>query len=123
MFDKADNLNLSHSILSFTDLDRLNQLKTINANCRSEAIDPAKPISQEKQARRNFAVLLANHAAGELDLTTNKGQIIRLSGDLYVSHQAFDSETIEDLIAELDSTLIQGTDPEAVIDCVEEVIE
>ena len=37
--------------------------------------------------------------------------------------QACDSETIQDLIAELDSALIQRTDPEAVIDCVVEVIE
>jgi hypothetical protein len=78
--------------------------------CRN--IDPSKPMDQRKQARRQFAAMLANFCTDQLDLTPIRGGVIILDPATPVHCDGFDADTIGELIAEIDALLItlQGQD-------------
>jgi hypothetical protein len=72
-------------------------------------IDPPRPMRQRKQAKRQFAGMLANVCAGELGIPANNGDIVSLPLDTPVTGACaglFDAETIGELIPEIDALLI-----------------
>jgi hypothetical protein len=67
--------------------------------------DPPKPMDVRKQAKRQFACLLANVAAGELGLITLNGETVTLDLSTPISCSGLSSTTIGDLIGEVDADL------------------
>ena len=45
------------------------------------ALNPTRPLTNRKQAERNYAALLANVCAGELGITTKSGDTVTLDPD------------------------------------------
>ncbi len=78
--------------------------------CRN--INPSTPMDQRKQARRQFAAMLANYCTDQLDLSPNNGGVIILDPSTPVSCAGFDADTIGELIVEIDALLaeLQGQD-------------
>ena len=69
-------------------------------------LNPPRPMRQEKQAKRQFAGLLANVCAGELEIPANNGNIVSLPPETPISCGAFDATNIGELIEEIDALLI-----------------
>jgi uncharacterized repeat protein (TIGR01451 family) len=69
-------------------------------------INPERPMGQPKQLKRQFAALLANWAAGDLDLIANNGNVINLDLSTPISCDGVNAKTIAELIKEIDDILI-----------------
>ena len=69
-------------------------------------INPSK-MDQRKQAKRQFAALLANFCTGELELITNNGAEIRLDLDTPISCSGLEADTSGELIDEVDDLLAE----------------
>ena len=69
-------------------------------------VDPASPLDQRKQARRQFATFLANVCTGELGLTAQNGDVIFLNRDTPVSCAVVGSATLGELIGDADALLV-----------------
>jgi hypothetical protein len=93
------------------------------------AIDPPKPMSQAKQARRHYATLLANVCAGQLDLIAANGSVVRLDEGVEISCDGFGAGTVGELIDEIDDALGHadstgsGKGYGAILDCVGAVLD
>ena len=91
-------------------------------------IDPPKPMTQQRQAKRQFAVLLANYATDLLDLTPSNGNKLLLDPSTPISCSGFKADTIGELIEEIDDLLIalEGGSSSAagysdIISCVDDI--
>lgn len=67
--------------------------------------NPPRPMDQRKQAKRQFACLLADVAAGELNLITLNGETVTLDPNTPISCGGLTATTIGDLITEVDALL------------------
>lgn len=80
-------------------------------------VNVARPIDQRKQAKRQFAALLANVCTGELAILANNGDVVSLPEDSEIDAcSGFSADTIGELIDEVDDLLssLEGqpmTDP------------
>jgi hypothetical protein len=90
-----------------------------------EAIDPPKPMSQEKQLKRKFATMLANICAGELQLIAANGSIVSLDRNAAIDCDGVSADTVDELIDEIDDALEAGSSSEygKLLDCLEYVNE
>ncbi len=70
-------------------------------------INPAPPMDARKQAKRQFATLLANLSAGALGLMTRGGDPVSLDPGTPVSYAGMTAATLGDLAAETDGLLAQ----------------
>jgi hypothetical protein len=68
-------------------------------------VDPATPMTQRKQALRQFAVLVANVCADQLNMVMSNGGQIVLDLNTAVSFSGFNATTIGQLIVEIDAQL------------------
>ncbi|MEO6029058.1 MAG: FlgD immunoglobulin-like domain containing protein, partial [Candidatus Binatia bacterium] len=75
-------------------------------------VNPPSPMDQRKQAKRQFAVLLANYATDLLNLTPNNGAELLLDASTPVSCAGLNARTIGELITEVDLLLatLEGQD-------------
>lgn len=90
-----------------------------------EALDPAKPMNQEKQLKRKFATLLANICAGELQLIAANGSIVSIDRNAPLDCYGSEAGTVDELIGEVDQALMAG-DWSAygkLLECVESINE
>jgi hypothetical protein len=69
-------------------------------------VDPPSPMNQRKQAKRQFATMLANVCTGQLGLIANNGDQIFLSLDTPIDCAGLTSATIGDVIGEVDGRLV-----------------
>jgi hypothetical protein len=78
-------------------------------------INPSK-MDSRKQAKRQFAALLANFCTGDLEIETNNGAQIKLDLDTPISCSGLDADTIGELIEEVDDLLaeLEGQDLNSV---------
>ena len=70
------------------------------------ALNPPNPVKQRQQAKRQFAAMLANVCAGELEIPANNGDIVSLPLGTPISCGGMDATTIGELIDEIDALLI-----------------
>ena len=70
------------------------------------ALNPPRPLTNRKQAIRQFAALMANVAAGELEITTRSGDAVSL--DPATSGSFLSANTVGELIALSDRMLTSG---------------
>jgi hypothetical protein len=70
-------------------------------------INPPKQMDSRKQAKRQFAALLANYCTDQLDLTPNNGADILLDPDTPVNCAGLEARTIGELIDEVDELLAE----------------
>jgi hypothetical protein len=71
-----------------------------------EVVDPERPMGQRQQAKRQFAVLLANVCTGDLGIIANNGDVVSLPADTQIDAcSGFDADTIGELIDEIDDLL------------------
>jgi hypothetical protein len=70
------------------------------------AVNPPSPMNQRKQAKRQFATMLANVCTGELGLIANNGDQIFLSLDTPIDCAGLTSGTIGGVIGEVDGRLV-----------------
>jgi hypothetical protein len=68
-------------------------------------VNPPTPMDQRKQAKRQFAVLLANYATDLLNLTPNNGNKLLLDPNTPVNCAGLNAHTIGELITEIDQRL------------------
>jgi uncharacterized repeat protein (TIGR01451 family) len=68
-------------------------------------LSPPNPMNQRKQAKRQFAGMLANVCAGQLDLVTSNGAHIVVDPSTPISCPGLEADTIGELIAEIDALL------------------
>jgi uncharacterized repeat protein (TIGR01451 family) len=78
--------------------------------CRT--INPSSPMQQRKQAKRQFAGVLANLCATSLDLQPSQGGSIHLDPSTPINCGGLDADTIGELIDEVDDILadLEGED-------------
>jgi hypothetical protein len=70
-------------------------------------VNVPRPIDQRKQAKRQFAGLLANVCAGELGIIANNGDVVSLPEDTEIDAcSGFSADTIGELIDEVNALLI-----------------
>jgi len=81
--------------------------------CRT--ITPPKPMDQRKQAKRQFACLLANVCTDQLNLQPSRGGEIYLDPSTAVHCDGFEAGTIGELIDEVDALLV-GLEGESLND-------
>ncbi len=79
---------------------------TNDVNGLSQALRPASPLTQRKQAMRQLATLLANLAAAELGITAQNGQTIGLDAETPLTSQ--NAQTIGELAALVDRMIVRG---------------
>lgn len=72
-------------------------------------IDPPSPMTQQRQALRQFAAMLANVATGQLGLVAWNGDMVNLNTGTTISCPGFSATTIGGLIAEIDAALLAAT--------------
>ncbi len=87
-------------------------------------INPDKPMTLVKQTRRQLAGLMANVAAGELDLVTSNGQHVQLSLDTPFSCSgASDVHDIGDLVDLANQLLGQSSPDQQLLGAVEACLD
>jgi hypothetical protein len=91
-------------------------------------VNPPTPMTQQKQAKRQFAVLLANYATDLLNLTPNNGAALLLDPNTPIHCSGFSARTIGELITEIDHDLaaLEGGSSSAagytdIISCVDDI--
>jgi hypothetical protein len=84
-------------------------------------MNPSSPMTSEKQAKRQFAALLANYATDLLNLTPSNGNKLLLDPNTPIHCAGFSAHTIGELIAEIDQKLIAGTGYNDIISCADDI--
>ena len=90
--------------------DFFNWTNDFDSFCRT--INPASPMNQRKQAKRQFATTLANYCIDFLDIDPSQGGDVSLDPSTPISCGGFDADTIGELIDEVDDLLadLEGRD-------------
>jgi hypothetical protein len=91
-------------------------------------MDPPKPMTQQRQAKRQFAGLLANYATDLLDLTPSNGAKLLLDPNTPIHCAGFSATTLGALITEIDQALaaLEGGSSSAagyndIISCTDDI--
>jgi hypothetical protein len=87
------------------------------------ALDPPKPMSEEKQLKRKFATMLANICAGELGLIANNGSTVSRDRNTPLDCDGVGADTVDELISEIDDALEAGSGYGPLLECLEYVNE